>query len=67
MSPTPKLYRSGPHRTGLLLLAFERGRKDARRPTSPSQPPYKDKDRAEAWERGWRFQREVIDKAEGKS
>jgi len=67
MSPTVKLYRGGARRTALLLAAFEQGRKDARGAKSANDPPYKDGERAKAWEWGWRFQREVIDPSEPKS
>jgi hypothetical protein len=50
-------------RVAHLLNAFEQGRRDAQKKVRAiDAPPYKDPERAEAWERGWRFQREVIER-----
>ncbi len=61
-------WRGGTRRTAVLLSAWEQGRRDARkgkgkvRVHNVAEPPYKDPERAEAWERGWRFQRELIER-----
>jgi ribosome modulation factor len=47
-----------------LLQAFRRGIHDSVSRHSISCPPYKDRDRTEAWEWGWRFHRMVIERRE---
>ena len=48
------------HRALTVIEAFERGRKDARYRKHISSVPYRDKACTEAWERGYKYEREKL-------